>query len=1056
MELDVTFKRERERERERDKKKSARACAPTENPTMAPKKRASARTKKTPPPTTTKGNEEEEEEDDDALVEGGKTTTTTRKSAKSGTSREPIEKEEKKRDATTKKDEIVEGAAAVANDDVQVVLDEAKRNLVLESGNRVFLTPILGGIREDAVDDANEPLCYLLQIDQTNVLLDCGWDDKFDQNEYIKELQKIAPTLDCVLISHCTQRHIGAVPLLFSERVKCNPNCKIYASIPTHKLGQMLCYDIALGYSEFRGEFGEDFGYSLDDVDLAFSKFVPVKYQQHSRVTLKRESIGDGESAGNSNNSNTNSGIVVEAINAGHTLGGSCWRISKDAEDIVYAVDYNMRKERHLAGTSLAETVHRPSVLITDCRNVDRKAPEARLQVRDLPLVDCVLKHARMEGNVVICCDAVGRTLELALLLEETWMNQNLGSYQLVLFNNVAANALEFVRSHLEWMNEDVGLKFDSTRQNVFDVKKLFPCHSYEDFTRLPPGPKVVLASLASLEAGFARKLFVEWASDAKNCFIWPDEIGHQVGLAREVVEMSNKGGAKTTSSKTKKKDIIVKVDLARRETLSGKELEVWKQEQEKKLIKAEKRKEEEAKRLAEEEEKKRLLEEEMDVDAATLSQPLDEDIDGDNKPDKTMMEEEGGKAGRLVPPPQVNEETGIALREKQLAFERRDCIVDGFIPDSFEHLVFPDETKFPSSEPSGMSARTEYGEAIDDDAFFRVANELRPEMTRDQSFESTGDVDKLADVDNMDATIASASLTDKQHNMDTDATPDEDKVLERPAEIPTKIVKETKEIVVKAAIESNFDYDGLADGRSVKAIIPRLEPRRVILVSGTLKDAENLSSHLYNDSEHFPKSSKIHYPKNNETLDASSVHPTYKVRLSEAVLSSARLRQVSGYAVGWIDGVIGPIPEDGTAPELLPVPVNALKLTVSKSVKDESLLAGKVANPSLVKKETTSASLAVTLLEDNKDKEGTKIDVVTKHHRRSAFVGDVRLSEFRRYLQRMGVPAEFGEGGALVCANGQVIVRRRAEDDELIVEGSISDAYYNVRDALYAQYQIL
>ena len=175
-------------------------------------------------------------------------------------------------------------------------------------------------------------------------------------------------------------------------------------------------------------------------------------------------------------------------------------------------------------------------------------------------------------------------------------MNQNLGSYQLVLFNNVAANALEFVRSHLEWMNEDVGLKFDSTRQNVFDVKKLFPCHSYEDFTRLPPGPKVVLASLASLEAGFARKLFVEWASDAKNCFIWPDEIGHQVGLAREVVEMSNKGGAKTTSSKTKKKDIIVKVDLARRETLSGKELEVWKQEQEKKLIKAEKRKEEEAK----------------------------------------------------------------------------------------------------------------------------------------------------------------------------------------------------------------------------------------------------------------------------------------------------------------------------------------------------------------------------------------------------------------------------------------------------------------------------
>ena len=1044
---------------------------------MPPKKKATTTTSttqrkatrgKSPSPAALGGEEERKEEKKTTAAK--RKSTTTRGKSQTPIEEEEEEEEEKKEEGKEEEKMEKKKKSADENDNNGVVksqsvvlMEEAKRNLVLESGNKVSLRPILGGIRDDEEESTTEPLCYLLQIDQTNVLLDCGWDDRFDQTEFVKELEKIAPTLDCVLISHCTQRHVGAVPLLFSERVKCNPNCKIYASIPTHKLGQMLCYDIALGYSEFRGEFGEDVGYSLDDVDLAFSKFVPVKYQQHSRVSVRRESAGgDGgeASAGNNNNRNsgssTNSDIVVEAINAGHTLGGSCWRISKDAEDIVYAVDYNMRKERHLAGTNLAETVHRPSILITDCQNVDRKAPESRLQVRDLPLVDCVLKHARMEGNVVICCDAVGRTLELALLLEETWKNQNLGSYQLVLFNNVAANALEFARSHLEWMNEDVGLKFDSTRQNVFDVKRLFPCHSYEDFERLPPGPKVVLASLASLEAGFARKLFVEWASDAKNCFIWPDEIGRQVGLAKELVEKCSKGGAKTTSSKTKKKDAIIKVQLARREALSGKELEAWEQEQEKKRIEAEKRKEEEAKRLAEEEEKKRLLDEDMDVDAATLSQPVDDEDVYDEK--KSGVGEEEERAERLVPPPQVNEETGIALREKQMVFERRECIVDGFTPESFDDLVFPDETigHSSSSDPSDMSAKTEYGEAIDAEAFFRVANELRPEMTRDQSFESAGDVDKLVDV-NIDATLGiTANLTDKQPDMDIDATlSEEDKALERPVEIPTKVVRETKEIVVKAAIESNFDYDGLADGRSVKAIIPRLEPRRVILVNGTVKDAEKLSSHLYNDSEHFPKSAKIDYPKNNETLDASSVHPTYKVRLSEAVLSSARLRQVSGYAVGWIDGVIGPIPEDGSAPELLPVPVSALKLTVSKTVKDESLLAGKVTGESLVKKETNSAATAA-MVEDNEENEGTEMNIVAKHHRRSAFVGDVRLSEFRRYLQRMGVPAEFGEGGALVCANGQVIVRRRAEDDELIVEGSISDAYFNVRDALYAQYQIL
>ena len=913
--------------------------------------------------------------------------------------------------------------------------------MTLESGNKVSLTPIMGGCTENDGDDGDdddenstkkrEPMCYLLQIDDANILLDCGWDDSFNLAD-LRALEKIAPTLDCVLISHATQRHIGAIPVLFSK-LNCNKECKVYATIPTHKLGQMLCYDYALGYSEFRGEFS---GYTLDEVDFAFSKFVPVKYQQHSRVSIARKNNNNNNNNNSSSNSSGSSDIVVEAINAGHTLGGSCWRISKDAEDIVYAVDYNMRKERHLAGTTLAETVHRPSVLITDCRNVDRKAPESRLQVRDLPLVDCVLKHARMEGNVVICCDPVGRTLELALLLEETWKNQNLGSYQLVLFNNVAANALEFARSHLEWMSEDVGLKFDSTRRNVFDVKRLFPCHSYEDFARLPPGPKVVLASLASLECGFARKLFTEWASNAKNCFVWPDESGYQIGLAKDIVKKSKKKTSKA---------VTIKVELAKRETLAGDELEEWMREQEVKRLELAKKKEEERRRIAEQEEKKRLLEEEMDVDAATLSQPA-------GKEDEEM-EEEAQIVAPSEPHNTPNEETAVTIRENQRTFERRECIVDGFIPESFDYLVFPDETKLTNMCDPETNTKTDYGEAIDAEAFFRVANELRPEMTRDQSFESAGDVDKLSSGVDMDGITVTTSynVADKQPGIgnDDDLSGAKEKPLERPVEIPTKVVKEVKDVIIKAAIESNFDYDGLADGQSVRAIIPRLEPRRVILVGGTIKDAEKLASHLLNDSEHFPKSSKIDFPKNNETLDASSVHPTYKVRLSEAVLSSARLRQVNGYAVGWIDGVIGPIPEDGSAPELLPVPVNALKLTVSKTVKDESLLAG-VSSVAL-KKET-----ALAVIEENDEDGGTEISVIAKHHRRSAFVGDVRLSEFRRYLQRMGVPAEFGEGGALVCANGQVIVRRRAEDDELIVEGSISDAYFNVRDALYAQYQIL
>ncbi len=49
-------------------------------------------------------------------------------------------------------------------------------------------------------------------------------------------------------------------------------------------------------------------------------------------------------------------------------LGGTVWKIKKDTEEIIYAVHYNHRKERHLNPTVLG-TLKRPTLLITDATN---------------------------------------------------------------------------------------------------------------------------------------------------------------------------------------------------------------------------------------------------------------------------------------------------------------------------------------------------------------------------------------------------------------------------------------------------------------------------------------------------------------------------------------------------------------------------------------------------------------------------------------------------------------------------------------------------------------
>lgn len=111
-----------------------------------------------------------------------------------------------------------------------------------------------------AMDES--PPCYILQVDELRILLDCGWDENFDQ-DFIKELKRYlfakkkivcycnkiynnyifrhVNQIDAVLLSYPDPLHLGALPYLVG---KCGLNCPIYATIPVYKMGQMFMYDM--------------------------------------------------------------------------------------------------------------------------------------------------------------------------------------------------------------------------------------------------------------------------------------------------------------------------------------------------------------------------------------------------------------------------------------------------------------------------------------------------------------------------------------------------------------------------------------------------------------------------------------------------------------------------------------------------------------------------------------------------------------------------------------------------------------------------------------------
>ena len=850
-------------------------------------------------------------------------------------------------------------------------------------------------------------------MDGRKILLDCGWDDRMDV-QALEPLRRIAPLVDAVLISHPDTAHLGALPYAFGTL---GMACKVYATLPVHKMGMMFMYDQFLA----RAAEGDFDLFSLDDVDRAFGAFVPVRYAQHSALDFPTRNAngtdgGDearddgsdhGSGATDANDETTRdkkkksarddrdarayapSGITVTAYAAGHTLGGAVWKVHKDAEDVVYAVDYNHRREKHLNGTTL-DAINRPSLLIADAFNARGEPPP---KSRDDDLMRAVLRAVRSDGNVLVPVDPAGRVLELLLLLEERWAKQQLGAYQLVLLTTVAYNTMEFARSHLEWMGENVGRNFDRDRLNAFNTRYLTLCHSLEELRNLRPGPKVVLASFGSLEAGPARALFAEWAEDPKNLVVLAGR-GAPHSLARRVRTLAEQPpGARKP----------LEVAVSRRVLLDGAELEAWRLKRKDERLSKQALASAEAERKREEEaEKTKETDEKMEVD----------------ENDATPTEEPAAAAAAesLLGVAQIS---GAGTRAAEL--RRRRCLIDGFeVPADASAPMFPDEVWDPDVD--------DFGEAVDADAFARaVAQSTKAAGASDAAIaQADGGVKAAVDA------AGAARVAAQPKAIPPPAPPP------MPEEVPSKIESSVKNVHLRAAVHC-CDYEGRADGRSVKTLVARVEPRRVVLVHGTEQDTAFLRETLRASMPGV----EVDAPGAGDKVECTSDTAAYKLELSQELLQRTRLRDCAGYQVGWVDGVVGFA--RGAAGEDVPVLMAPPKEAVDAGGEGGGDVSTSPATPSRGEDVSLTAAAAAAV---------AVATAASKERRRSAFVGDLKLTDFKIALASAGVAAEF-RGGALVCAEGTVCVRKSAESENLQVEGALSDAFYRVRDILYASYQI-
>ncbi|VDN11443.1 unnamed protein product [Dibothriocephalus latus] len=290
----------------------------------------------------------------------------------------------------------------------------------------------------------NQPPCFLLQVDDFYCLLDCGCLED-NPPSFLKELSKWVKMIDAVLITHPSMRHLGLLPVLVG---KYGLKCPIYTTTPVYKLGQLVLYDAY----QSRYVSGESSSFSLDDIDAAFELIVQVKYQQ----TINLQGRGHG--------------LSVTPLPSGHMLGGTIWKLIKDETDIIYAIDFNHKKGRHLNGATFDACI-RPRLLIIDVSNA---------------------LYAQDSGFM---------------------------AYGLAMLTHVAYNVFDASKSLVEWMSDKIVRTFEDQRSNPFHLRHLQLCHTLDELDFVPE-PKVILASEADLRSGFSRLLFTEWADSDLNTVI--------------------------------------------------------------------------------------------------------------------------------------------------------------------------------------------------------------------------------------------------------------------------------------------------------------------------------------------------------------------------------------------------------------------------------------------------------------------------------------------------------------------------------------------------------
>jgi cleavage and polyadenylation specificity factor subunit 2 len=770
------------------------------------------------------------------------------------------------------------------------------------------------------------------------MLIDVGWNADLSMD--LDYLIRLAPSIDVILLTHATISHLGAYCYL-SKIVPEVATIPVYATLPVISMGRMLTID-AYRSCGLLGPFTE-VQLTIADVDAAFDRIQSLKYSQPLSLSGKLQ------------------GMTIAAYNAGHTLGGTIWRIQKDQEDIVYAVDWNHSRDSLLNGALLQqngqiiESLNRPSVMICGSKISESLSLKKRKEL----LFGQVIQTLDRGGTVLIPTSSGARVLELCTLLDTYW-TENKISAPLMYFSHIGARTMSYASSMLEWMSSAVITQWESGTGTPFETKHVkYVC----ELDQLTDGPKVILATGESLEAGFSRPLFAKLCTNDSTLVILTESTGKGT-LSGDLFDLWNESGNDGITQLSTKRQLSYLSEIP----LEGEELQQYNN-------------------AIEEKQRKEDLQNAIDARNRNILEQ-EESESSDDEEDELVM------SGHV--------DLGVLAFGKDVY----DYDVRGLKGRNRMFPYFPKRRRV-----------DEYGEVIRPEDFMRITEKVERDDESADREEST----KIGETRNWGTTQDSR---DEQNRM---------QMLPSFAK-PRKIVKVDEEIKVLCSV-GFIDFEGLTDERSMKMIIPLIQPNKLIMIP------ENHDSPKLLDSLQQQMGTEVVVSAvANEPINASINSYAFNVKISPALESLLTWQKILGdFSVAHITGRL----------VLQPEQEEPLKLEGTREIKaeqnnedDNNVLNELAIENDVIATTTTSSTRNVEIVPLQTAKE-----LAAAPRSNPLLVGDIKLAELKKRLIAQGHKAEFRAEGILVC-DDKVAVRKIAEG-RLIIEGGLDKEFYQTKNVI-------